>query len=175
MKTHHDMADTERRHTAALDRVLELVVLLNDDMTSSLARQGLTPSRAHLLWELRRRGPCTQRVLADALGVSARNVTGLVDALVTTGFVTREPHPTDRRASLVSFTEHGATTADGLRRGQQELGDLLFAAMPAERLDCFVDGLDEVLTRLHDSGPGRYGRPRRDAGSLRGPRSDPGS
>jgi DNA-binding MarR family transcriptional regulator len=145
------MADTERQ-TAALDRVLELVVLLNDDMTSSLARQGLSPSRAHLLWELRRRGPCTQRVLADALGVSARNVTGLVDALVTTGFVTREPHPTDRRASLVSFTEHGVKTADGLHRGQQELGHLLFAAMPAERLDCFVDGLDEVLTRLHDDG-----------------------
>lgn len=151
MKVDHDIQGTSG-HTAALDRVLELVVLLNDDMTSSLARDGLTPSRAHVLWELRRRGPSTQRVLADAMGVSARNVTGLIDALVKTGFVTREPHPTDRRASLVSFTGHGAKAADALHRGQQELADLLFAAMPAERLACFVDGLDEVLTRLHDHG-----------------------
>ena len=149
------MAKDTSRHTTALDRVLELVVLLNDDMTSSLARDGLTPSRAHLLWELRRRGPSTQRVLADAMGVSARNVTGLVDALVATGFVTREAHPTDRRASLVSFTRHGAKAADALHRGQQELAHLLFATMSAERLDCFVDGLDEVLTRLRDHGVSR--------------------
>ncbi|HEX6577304.1 MAG TPA: hypothetical protein VF082_02975, partial [Jiangellaceae bacterium] len=66
MKLHHDILGTSG-YPAALDRVLELVVLLNDDMTSSLARDGLTPSRAHVLWELRRRGPSTQRVLADAI------------------------------------------------------------------------------------------------------------
>src|SRR5918993_821261 len=97
----------EGRWAAALDQVLELVVLLNEDMTRSLARIGLTSARAHVLWELHHRGPTTQRVLADALQVSPRNVTGLVDGLVETGFVTREPHPGDRRATLVSFTEHG--------------------------------------------------------------------
>lgn len=136
------------RYGAALDRVLELTVLLNDDMTRSLARDGLTASRAHLLWELQQRGPSTQKVLADALGVSARNITGLVDALVATGFVTREPHPTDRRAALVSFTEHGAATAMALVRGHEELAELLFAGMPASQFACFVRGLGEVLDRL---------------------------
>ncbi|MGH9251686.1 MAG: MarR family winged helix-turn-helix transcriptional regulator, partial [Acidimicrobiales bacterium] len=83
------MADVDR-HIAALDQVFELTVLLHDDMTASLARDGLTTSRAHLLWELRQLGPTTQTTLADALGVSARNVTGLVDGLVAGGFVTRE-------------------------------------------------------------------------------------
>lgn len=132
----------------ALDRVLELVVLLNEDMTSSLGRDGLTPSRAHLLWELRSRGPSTQRVLAEALGVSARNITGLVDGLVATGFVTRETHPTDRRATLVCFTEHGAAITARMADGQQELAALLFADMAPERLDCLVDGLTDVLERL---------------------------
>jgi DNA-binding MarR family transcriptional regulator len=148
------------RSDKALGLVFELVVLLNDDMTQSLARDGLTPSRAHLLWELHQRGPSTQKVLAGALDVSARNVTGLVDALVETGFVTREPHPADRRATLVSFTEHGTMTAEAMQRGQQELAHLLFSGMPAERLDCFVEGLGEVLTRLYDHGVSRD----RDAG-----------
>ncbi|MGH3923809.1 MAG: MarR family winged helix-turn-helix transcriptional regulator, partial [Pseudonocardiaceae bacterium] len=111
--------------------------------------------RAHVLWELLQRGPTTQRVLADAMGVSARNVTGLVDALVATGFVTREPHPTDRRATLVSFTEHGAGTAEALRRGQHDVAQMLFGAMPAERFNCLVEGLDVVLTRLYDHGVSR--------------------
>lgn len=140
------MADDLR--ITALDRVLELVVLLNEDMTSSLGRDGLTPSRAHLLWELRSRGPSTQRVLAEALRVSARNITGLVDGLVATGFVTRGAHPTDRRATLVSFTERGAAITAHMADGQQELAALLFADMAPERLDCLVEGLSEVLERL---------------------------
>lgn len=87
-----------------LDRVLELAVLLNDDMERDLARRGLTGSRAHLVWELNRHGPSTQQALAEALGVTPRAVTGLVDALADAGFVTREPHPGDRRATLVTFT-----------------------------------------------------------------------
>jgi DNA-binding MarR family transcriptional regulator len=140
------------RHDAALDRILELVVLLNDDMTRSLARDGLTGSRAPVLWALRQRGPTTQRDLADALKVTPRTITGLVDALVATGFVTREPHPTDRRATLVTFTTRGASTAEGLYRDQQEFAHLLFAGMPRERFDCFVAALDEILAKLRDHG-----------------------
>jgi DNA-binding MarR family transcriptional regulator len=136
----------------ALDQVLALVVLLNDDMTRSLARDGLTTSRAHVLWELIQRGPSTQRTLADALHVSARTVTGLIDGLVATGFVTREPHPTDRRAALITFTEHGRAVAESLREGQRELSHLLFADMPAAQFDGFVAGLGHVLTRLHEHG-----------------------
>jgi DNA-binding MarR family transcriptional regulator len=137
---------------AALDLVLELVVLLGDDMNRSLARDGLTGPRAHLLWELEQRGPTTQRALADALGVSARNVTGLVDALESTGFVARQPHPTDRRATLVTFTEHGARTAAKLSHGKRELAEVLFGEMDEERYACLVEGLDEVLTALRDRG-----------------------
>lgn len=138
----------DQAYGEAFGQVLELAVLMNDDMTRELARDGLTVSRAHLLWELLHRGPSAQRVLADSLGVSARNITGLVDGLVATGFVTRERHPTDRRASLVSFTGHGAKTVEALRTGQQEMAHLLFAEMPPERFDCFVTGLGEVLSRL---------------------------
>ena len=73
--------------TDALDGLLALTVVLGEDMRTSLARDGLTPSRAHVLWLLHHGGPTTQRAIADALGVSARNVTGLVDGLVAGGFV----------------------------------------------------------------------------------------
>lgn len=136
--------------SSALDQVLELTVLLHTDMTDSLARHGLTVSRAHLLWVLHQHGPSTQRVLAESLGVSARNITGLVDGLVRTGFVTREQHPTDRRATLVSFTGHGASVTGEMERGQQELARLLFAGLPADRYECFVAGLGDVLNRLRD-------------------------
>ncbi|HCT76507.1 MAG TPA: MarR family transcriptional regulator [Micromonosporaceae bacterium] len=145
------MKDADR-FNAALGQILELVVLLNEDMSKSFARDGLTSARAHLLWELGQRGPSTQRDLAEALNVSARNITGLVDGLVAGGFVTREPHPKDRRATHVSFTEHGQEVAEQMGRDQQEFSRLLFASMPDKQFDCFVKGMGEVLARLREAG-----------------------
>jgi DNA-binding MarR family transcriptional regulator len=140
------MSEYER----AFDRVLELAVVLGEDMNHGLSQIGLTRSRAHVLWELHHGGPTTQRVLADVLRVSARNVTGLVDALVATGFVSRQPHPTDRRATLVTLTEHGAKTAAAMARDHRELARALFSGMPVARFDCFVEGLDNVLTEFRN-------------------------
>src|SRR5690349_14951035 len=125
----------DERFAGALDRILLLTVMLNDDMQRDLATRGLTPSRTSLLWMLRRLGPSPQKNLAAAMKVSARTVTGLVDGLAATGFVTREPHPDDRRAFLVTLTAQGAAAVARLEQDQRELGRQLFAAMPAERFD----------------------------------------
>jgi len=144
MKSIHDL-------TEALDRTLELVVLFNDDMQQELARLGLSVPRAHLLWLLHHNGPMTQRALSDALDVTPRNVTGLVDGLAGTGFVTREQHPTDRRATLVSLTEQGATTLAAMDESHKELARRLFADMPSARLASFVSALADVTARLREA------------------------
>lgn len=136
------------RWEAALDQVLLLTVLLGRDMAESLARMGLTEARAHLVWELQARGPCTQRALASALHVTPRAITALVDSLVETGFVTREPCPADRRAILVTFTELGRTTGQALADGHRQLARHLFAGMPAEAFDGFEGSLSHVVDRL---------------------------
>ena len=146
------MPDDDR--VVALDRVLELTVLLGRDMTASLAASGLTVARTTLLWHLRAAGPSTQRALADALGVSARNVTGLVDGLAAAGLVTREPHPGDRRATLVTPTARGRELLDELARGQAELAEQLFGGLPPDRLAGLVAALDDVLERLRALVPG---------------------
>ena len=135
--------------TAALDRVLELTLLLGADMASGLGAVGLTPSRAQVVWLLHQGGPVTQRALADAIGVTPRNVTGLVDALVETGFVTREPHPTDRRAVLVDLTAHGTGVVTTMTRDHEALANSLFGDLDRAAFDGFRAGLDLVVTRLH--------------------------
>jgi DNA-binding MarR family transcriptional regulator len=127
---------------------LELVVVLDDDMTQAIEALGLTPSRTHLLWELGQRGPVPQQVIAGALKVTPRAVTGLVDALVADGLVTREPHPSDRRATLVTLTARGRTLVAQLKRDHKRLARALFAPMPSRELDAFARGLTGVIDRL---------------------------
>jgi DNA-binding MarR family transcriptional regulator len=140
--------DRAARQAATLDAVLELSVLLADDMARDLPRRGLTRSRAEVVWRVHHQGPMTQRALADALGVSARNVTGLVDGLESTGFVVRRPDPDDRRAIRVTLTDAGRTAAETLGRDFVELAEQLFGELTDERLDAFADALAEVVGRL---------------------------
>ena len=129
--------------------MLELVVLLNDDMTQAIEALDLTLSRTHLLWELGQRGPVTQRVLAEALKVTPRAVTGLVDALVADGLVTREPHPSDRRATLVTFTSRGERLVARLKWDYTALAHALFAPMSRREFESFGRTLAGVIDRLH--------------------------
>ncbi|WP_109505378.1 MarR family winged helix-turn-helix transcriptional regulator [Nocardioides speluncae] len=142
------MAKQGREYGGALDQLLELTMLLSADMERGLGELGLTGPRTHLLWVVHHQGPSTQRVLADALGVSARNITGLVDALVDTGFVTREPHPTDRRATLVSLTKHGATVMTQMAADHAELAEGLFGGLGPRQFGAFVTTMTTVLDEL---------------------------
>ena len=65
---------------------------------------GATPKRLYLMGLLYEHGPMMMSSLKDRLGVTATNVTALVDALEKDGFVKRKPHPTDRRATIIELT-----------------------------------------------------------------------
>jgi DNA-binding MarR family transcriptional regulator len=105
-----------------------------------------------VLWELRSRGPVLQRELAEALDVAPRTMTGIVDGLVATGFVTRQPHPTDRRATLVTLTPHGEATTAAMAADQAQFVEILFGGMSEQRLTCLLDGVEAVLARLRQHG-----------------------
>ena len=132
---------------AALDRVLEMGALIERDQGQSLARMGLTPSRAHALWILGD-GPSTHRDLADALGVVPRSVTDLVDALESLGLAAREPDPKDRRASVITLTSSGSALVERLQQEQRRFADALFSNLSREELATFVKSMDQVLATL---------------------------
>lgn len=139
------MAGTGSEQRAALGQVLELVLLLGDDMEQRLAREGLSPARTRVVWMLHLSGPSSQRAIADALGVSPRNVTGLVDGLEHTGFVTRDRHPADRRAVLVRLTPRAEQVVRALTEEEGVFADRLFGAMSDEAFGGFVAGITSVL------------------------------
>lgn len=143
---------SETEWAAALGKLLALTIALNADMAGALAKDGLTEARTQLLWELGMRGPSPQKDLAAALGVTPRAITSLVDGLVETGFVTRQPHPSDRRASLVTFTAKGKRVVSKLQRQQKEFAAALFGDLSGPQFTKIDSSLDYLLTRLQELG-----------------------
>ena len=91
-----------------------------------------------------------QQQLADRLLVTKGNVVGLLNRMERDGLVTRQPHPEDGRAHLVSLTEQGATLAAQVIPEHEALvAEYLGVLTPENR-----GSLHEVLRRLnHALGP----------------------
>ncbi|MGP3918948.1 MarR family winged helix-turn-helix transcriptional regulator [Nonomuraea sp. 10N515B] len=113
---------------------------------------GLSPARVRLLTALHQRPESRMRDLADALGVSGRAVTPLVDALESDGLITRKPDPADRRAFRLTLTDAGLGAIDQIARLQQQVSEDIFSGMPAEDRRELARLLRTFLGKPH--GPG---------------------
>lgn len=67
-------------------------------------QKNLTPQRIRVLVTLTENGPMMMSELRDELGVSASNITMLVDALEREKLVARKSHAKDRRATVIAIT-----------------------------------------------------------------------
>ncbi|MQA82035.1 MAG: MarR family transcriptional regulator [Streptosporangiales bacterium] len=139
----------ERDVVVVLDKVFELAGRIGELMKESLTERGLTPARAEVLLVLHHHGePMVQRELSQALRCTPRHVTALVDALETHDWAVRRPHPTDRRATLVSLTRKGATATGHLDRERRTAARAILGDLPARDLAGFMKVADRVLGHL---------------------------
>jgi DNA-binding MarR family transcriptional regulator len=132
----------------ALAHILALTSLMSADMQRGLMGLDLTEARAHVLWELGKMDPPTQRHLAEVLRVTPRNVTALVDVLEASGHLCRTPCPGDRRAVLVVLTAKGRNTVAQLKADFAVLAKRLFSDVTEDDLAVFARVLQEVAERL---------------------------
>jgi len=107
----HDVAALDISHRELLDlsaRFSRLFLKWLD----ACPEGGFTYPRLRVLEALHCQGPAKMKSLADALGLSARNMTAVADSLESEGLLRRVAHPTDRRATLLELTEDGLAAAD---------------------------------------------------------------
>ncbi len=83
--------------------------LARDRLTAAVCQAtGLTSTEIEAIEHLEQDGPLTQRQLADRLFLTSGGTTLLVDRLEQGGFVSRRPHPSDRRSVLLELNPAAA-------------------------------------------------------------------
>lgn len=150
MNSLHNVFGTDNRPPTlqALDGVFGLVTRLARETSEELAARGLNDSRAEVLFRLAAGGPMVQRRLSELLRCTPRHVTGLVDDLEGVGLVERKPHPTDRRASLVTLTKKGKSTTQWMMSERARAAEALFGDVDPKQLAAFIDVMQGVLNKL---------------------------
>jgi DNA-binding MarR family transcriptional regulator len=137
---HSDLA------VSIVGRLFRLAPQLTELLDLGAREYGMGFARGRVLWALQESGPVVMRALSERLGISPRTVTGLIDALEADGWVTRTPHPQDRRATIIAITPTAQTALASLRAGYESLAhDLLGDVPPADLATCW-----SVLTTVQD-------------------------
>lgn len=96
---------------AAVTSVMRVQQIIQSAVDAALKPHGLTFARyeALVLLTFSKVGSLPMRVMGERLQLHPTSVTNIVDRLEADGLVRRNPHPTDRRTTLVEITEAGRT------------------------------------------------------------------
>ena len=115
---------------------------------SLLVEKGLSPQRLRILGSIHERGPRIMSELKKELGVTATNVTALVDSLEKDGLVVRTRHPTDRRATVIELSDKVMTELSPRCTEYKEQVAELFSDLSDNECKAFVKTLEKLWSRL---------------------------
>jgi DNA-binding MarR family transcriptional regulator len=136
-----------RKHDDALAAMRELILASEAYRNRVANHLGLGVTETQALSNLILAKAMGQTELADALGITTSSVTSLVDRMERSGLVKRQPHPRDRRRTVVQLTKYGAESVERTRtwivRAFDEIED--------ERLDEIADVLGSLARNLRAS------------------------
>ena len=113
-------------------------------LAAQVANLGLTPAEINVLANLADNRPRTVSELGRLSGSPPTTLTSVLDRLEGRGHVSRNRHPTDRRALVVELTPSGRRAAASIRRAITRLEQHLLGGLDTASIDGLRAGLDAL-------------------------------
>ncbi len=147
------MSDQDVRQIGRLMGALGRLRSAEDRLTEASLRYmklNRTDMRAlHYLITVRNRGEmATPGMIAAHLGISSASVTKLLDRLERGNHITREPHPTDRRALAITVTEETREAALSTVGVQQAKRFHAAARLTPDEREAVIRFLDDMAREI---------------------------
>jgi DNA-binding MarR family transcriptional regulator len=114
----------------------------------------LTMQQLKVLLVLAASGSRTSHDLAQALGVGATTLTGIVDRLEARGLVIRKPDTRDRRVRLVALSEEGESLVRDAHELHREHARRLLSRLEPRLLANLAEVMEAMASLIDDDCPG---------------------
>lgn len=132
-------------------QLLFLLQRLDRNPTTYGSAGKFTPSEIHLIDAIGLEEPTLMSELATKLNVTKGAITQLANKLENKGAIERSPHPTDKRAVLLSLTDIGVNAYKEQEAVRANFYTLLASQMDSHEMAIFEKGIEitiEVLQNL---------------------------
>ncbi|WP_176086327.1 MarR family transcriptional regulator [Martelella sp. HB161492] len=115
---------------------------------AQVSRYGLTFARARVILLLSKNEVMNQSALACELELEKPTVVRMLDRMEAIGLISRSPDPNDRRANLISLSEHGKAMAVKLDQVRVEFFDALFGPADTQKLAGGISVFETIIARI---------------------------
>jgi DNA-binding MarR family transcriptional regulator len=143
----------QKKYDAALAALRDLMLATEAYRQAAARHLGIGITEAQTMSNLVVHTSMGQTELADALGITTSSVTSLIDRMEDSGLVRRQPHPRDRRRTVVQLTKYGLEVVERTRAWFLHA----FDGIEDARLDEVAEILTSLATNLR-AGAGRIPR-----------------
>ena len=121
---------------------------LKNELFRRLKKYGITPEQWAVLCCLWRSEGITPKELADTIFKDKPNTNRILEKLQMKALITREPHPTDKRAFQIYLTEYGRALKDELIPIVQRLTEDATKNMEPQKIVEFKKFLNQLYDNL---------------------------
>ncbi len=104
-----------------------------------------------LIYISRASQPLSQNDLADLLSLDRSSVVRILDALESSGFITRQEDGEDRRVKRLALTSKGQNLAWQVENTSRQLSKRVFSAIPQGLITTTQAGLTEIYRLLEEA------------------------
>lgn len=112
--------------------------------TGRLVKSGMSMTHMHVMWLLEHHGTMPMSRLAELLGVSFSNATGIIDRMAERGLVERVRVPDDRRVVLVRIAATGVAALEEIEALKQDRLQAILGHLDERQLERLAASLDDV-------------------------------
>lgn len=127
--------------------LMEVAPLVMREIRAMMRRNrsaGLTVPQFRALVFVRRRPNCSLTAVAEHLGLSTPATSRMIDTLVASGYIEREPSPTDRRFVTLRLSEQGERVQMAARSAALVQVVARLSPLTAEQRACIASAIEPL-------------------------------
>lgn len=121
-------------------------------ISTALSGLNIYRGQPEILGYLIENGECSQKKLADSMGVSSASIATSIKRMCKAGFVERTEDEADRRINRIRITEKGRETFAAGRAKCNKVDARMFEGFSESEIDAFSDFLSRITENLSEEG-----------------------
>lgn len=136
----------------AVKKMVRVTLLHRYAISTSLSGMKLYRGQPEILEYLCEHGDCSQRELADFLGISPASIATSIKRMGKAGFIERTEDEKDRRINRLRLTEKGREVFRSGKAECDRIDSVMFSGFSEEEITVFSDMLSRIAKNLSPSG-----------------------
>ncbi len=132
----------------AVHNMCKVTLLHRYRISTALSGLNIYRGQPEILEYLKEHGGCSQRELADFLGVTPASIATSLKRMSKAGFIERTPDEADRRINRMRLTEKGEATRKAGKAECDKIDKLMFSGFSDDEISVFSDMLSRIGKNL---------------------------